>query len=336
MPDRRALITGITGQDGSYLAELLLNKDYEVWGLARQTSEGLNDRNLNVARRIGGDRLHLIPGDLTDPATVSAAIGISNPDEVYNLAAQSFVGESWRMPTYTMEVDATGFIHLLETIREHRPDARVYQASSSEMYGNIRSDESTPLDEHTAMVPRSPYGVAKLAAHRMARVYRESHSMFVVCGICFNHESPRRGSVFVTRKIARAIAEIKAGTRSRLTLGDLRPQRDWGFAPDYVRGMWMIMQADEPSDYVIASGESHSVGEFLRRAFAVADFDVDDAVDRFVTQSSDLFRPAEIFKLVGDSSAIREDLGWQPEVGFQTLVEIMVQTEIAKLEGKEE
>lgn len=329
--DKRALITGITGQDGSYLTELLLARGYEVYGLVRQSSSGRNLTNLQPAFQIFGRKLvHLIAGDMTDPATIRNAVTESDPDEVYNLAAMSFVGDSWNLANYTMEVNAMGFIHLLEAVRQYNPRIRVYQASTSEMFGNAIIDGAVrlELDEESPMLPRSPYGVAKLAAHRMAAVYRESHDMHVSCGICFNHESPRRGEMFLTRKVAKAVAEIKLGVRDVVVLGDLSPKRDWGFANDYVRAMQLMLQQDDPGDYVIATGESHSVQEFVENAFDVAG--ISDWRSH-VESSAEFFRPAEIYDLVGDPTRAYLTFGWQPRVNFRTLVEIMVQTEIEKL-----
>lgn len=336
MHAKRALITGITGQDGSYLAELLLAEGYMVYGLVRQSSTGRNLGNLQPAMRSWGDRLHLIPGDMLDPATVRSAVFESKPYEVYNLAAQSFVADSWKMATYTTEVNTMGFIHLLEAIADFDPSVRVYQASTSEMFGNATLDLPDPvlgaLHEHSPMLPRSPYGVAKLAAHRMAAVYRDSFHMFIACGICFNHESPRRGEMFVTRKIAKAVAEIKNGVRETVRLGDLRPQRDWGFAGDYVKAMHLMLQADEPKDYVIATGVSLAVKEFLVAALEVAGLDSSAAgIERYVHFDQSLFRPNEIPVLRGDSISIRKELKWEPKVHFRTLVEIMVETEIVRV-----
>jgi GDPmannose 4,6-dehydratase len=326
LPAKRALITGITGQDGSYLAERLLAQDYVVYGLARQSSSGRNLSNLQPAMRAWGDRLHLLAGDMLDSATVRSAVQDSRPHEVYNLAAQSFVADSWKMATYTMEVNAMGFVHLLEAVADLDPSIRVYQASTSEMFGNVSA--SGMLNEESQMRPRSPYGAAKLAAHRMAAVYRESYNLFIACGICFNHESPRRGEMFVTRKIARGVAEIKLNMRDVIALGDLSPHRDWGFAGDYVVAMHQMLQADEPADYVIATGESHAVRDYLLAALEVAGLPPD--IERYVWHDKALLRPAEIFKLRGDSSRIRHTLGWTPAMSFGTLVEVMVETEIER------
>lgn len=335
---RRALITGITGQDGSYLTEFLLAKGYEVYGVVRQSSSGRNLGNLNLAMRTWGDeehdRLMFLDGDMTDPGSLRQAVAVSDPHEIYNLAAQSFVGNSWNLSSYTMEVNAMGFLHLLEAARQLRPEARIYQASTSEMYGNSLADASgefVVLDENSPMRPRSPYGVAKLAAHRMARVYRESHDMFVACGICFNHESPRRGEMFVTRKIAKAVARIRAAKQFKITLGDLRPKRDWGHASEYVRAMWLMLQAPSPRDYVIATGESHSVREFVEAAFRSAGIRSQKRIDGYIEQDPQFMRPAEIYDLRGDPSAIRSGIGWENRIDFETLVHIMVNAELKEV-----
>jgi GDPmannose 4,6-dehydratase len=295
---KRALITGITGQDGSYLAELLLDKGYEVFGLVRRTSK--------PTRIIEG--VHVIHGDLTDQGSLNKAVFEAMPDEVYNLAAQSFVGGSWQYPVTTLDITGLGVVRLLEAVRVHNPRARVYQASSSEMFGN----QDGLLNEESPFRPRSPYGVAKTAAHYAAVNYRESYGMHISCGIMFNHESPRRGTEFVTQKI---IQGIKSGS---LTLGNTQARRDWGYAKDYVEAMWLMLQQDEPDDYVIATGQSHSVQDFLDIALELADKDVKVTIDPA------LFRPAEIHSLAGDSNKARTKLGWYQKTSLRELIRIML------------
>jgi GDPmannose 4,6-dehydratase len=316
---KRALITGITGQDGSYLAELLLTKGYEVYGLVRRSSTETLDRLEGVL-----DRIHLIGGDLMDPSSMLDALDEARPDEVYNLAAQSFVAESWHEPVYTGEITGLSVTRLLETIRRAAPGARFYQASSSEMFGKVLE---TPQRETTPFHPRSPYGVAKVYGHFITVNYRESFGMHASSGILFNHESPRRGIEFVTRKITDGVARIKAGQQSELRLGNLDAQRDWGFAGDYVEAMWLMLQQDEPGDYVVATGETHSVQEFCQVAFGRADLDWEKHVvvdERFV-------RPAEVDLLLGDPTRARESLGWAPKVSFRGLVEMMVDADLERI-----
>jgi GDPmannose 4,6-dehydratase len=316
---KRALITGITGQDGSYLAELLLAKGYDVYGLVRRSSTETLDRLEGVLSRI-----HLIGGDLMDPSSMLDALDAARPDEVYNLAAQSFVAESWHEPVYTGEITALSVTRLLETIRRAAPGARFYQASSSEMFGKVLE---TPQRETTPFHPRSPYGVAKVYGHFITVNYRESFGMHASSGILFNHESPRRGIEFVTRKITDGVARIKAGQQSELRLGNLDAQRDWGFAGDYVEAMWLMLQQDEPGDYVVATGETHSVQEFCQVAFGRADLDWEKHVvvdERFV-------RPAEVDLLLGDPTRARESLGWAPKVSFRGLVEMMVDADLERI-----
>jgi GDPmannose 4,6-dehydratase len=316
---KRALITGITGQDGSYLAELLLAKGYDVYGLVRRSSTETLDRLEGVLSRI-----HLIGGDLMDPSSMLDALDAARPDEVYNLAAQSFVAESWHEPVYTGEITALSVTRLLETIRRAAPDARFYQASSSEMFGKVLE---TPQRETTPFHPRSPYGVAKVYGHFITVNYRESFGMHASSGILFNHESPRRGIEFVTRKITDGVARIKAGLQSELRLGNLDAQRDWGFAGDYVKAMWLMLQQDEPGDYVVATGETHSVQEFCEIAFGRAGLDWEKHVvvdERFV-------RPAEVDLLLGDPAKAREVLGWTPKVTFRGLVEMMVDADLERI-----
>jgi GDPmannose 4,6-dehydratase len=318
---KRALITGITGQDGSYLAELLLEKGYEVYGLVRRSSTITFERIEHIQ-----NKLHLIPGDLLDENSLHEAIRTSRPHEIYNLAAQSFVQTSWNQPVLTGEFTALGVTRLLEATRHLAPEARFYQASSSEMFGNA---VEVPQSESTPFQPRSPYGVAKVYGHHIAINYRESYDLFVVSGILFNHESPRRGLEFVTRKITDGVARIKLGKQDTLALGNLDAERDWGYAGDYVQAMWMMLQADTPDDFVIAAEQTHSVREFARLAFEVVGLDYEDHVvidERFV-------RPAEINQLVGDSSRAHQKLGWSAKVGLPELVRMMVEADMKRHGG---
>jgi GDPmannose 4,6-dehydratase len=314
-----ALITGVTGQDGSYLAELLLDKDYEVFGMTRRAST----ENIE---RIGHliNRLTLIQGDLLDPSSLDAALRSAEPTEVYNLAAQSFVPTSWNQPVLTAEFTALGVTRVLEAIRAVDPGIRLYQASSSEMFGKVRE---VPQNEMTPFHPRSPYGVAKVYGHHITVNYRESYGLFAVSGILFNHESSRRGLEFVTRKISDGAARIKLGLADELRLGNLEAKRDWGFAGDYVEAMWLMLQQDEPSDYVVATGEEHSVREFVEIAFEHAGLDW----ERHVVTDPAFLRPAEVDHLVGDASKARSALGWQPKVSFRELVEMMVDADLDRL-----
>jgi GDPmannose 4,6-dehydratase len=313
-----ALITGITGQDGSYLAELLLEKGYRVAGMTRRSS---TDRHARIAHLAG--QIELVQGDLHDQASLVSALAHVRPTEVYDLAAQSFVPTSWNQPVLTAEVTALGATRVLEAIRQVDPGIRFYQASSSEMFGKVRE---TPQTEDTPFHPRSPYGVAKAFAHFATVNYRESYDLFAVCGILFNHESPRRGQEFVTRKVSDGVARIKLGLTDTLNLGNLEAQRDWGFAGDYVRAMWLMLQQDEPRDYVIGTGEAHSVRELCEVAFAHVDLDYRD----HVKVDEDLFRPAEVDRLLGDASRAREQLGWTPEVRFDELVRMMVDADMER------
>jgi GDPmannose 4,6-dehydratase len=317
---KRALITGVTGQDGSYLAEFLLEQGYEVSGLVRRTST-INFGRIHHIQ----DQLNLIPGDMLDQTSLQDAIKIAQPDEVYNLAAQSFVGTSWQQPTLTGNVTALGVTRILDAIRHVKPDARFYQASSSEMFGKV---QETPQRESTPFYPRSPYGVAKVYGHWTTVNYRESYNMFAVSGILFNHESPRRGIEFVTRKVTWHAAKIKLGMADKLHLGNPDSRRDWGFAGDYVRAMWLMLQQDEPIDYVISTGETYSVNEFVSLAFDALNLDV----EQYVYFNDPRFtRPAEVDLLVGDSSKAGEKLGWEPVVTFKTLVEMMVEADMKAL-----
>jgi GDPmannose 4,6-dehydratase len=316
---RRALITGITGQDGSYLAELLLEKDYEVFGMTRRASTENVDRIGHLV-----DRVNLVQGDLLDPHSLVSALRTAEPAEVYNLAAQSFVPTSWNQPVLTAEFTAVGVTRMLEALRTVDPDIRFYQASSSEMYGKVRQ---VPQNEETPFYPRSPYGVAKTYGHYITVNYRESFGLYAVCGILFNHESPRRGLEFVTRKISDAVARIKLGLADELKLGNFDAERDWGFAGDYVEAMWRMLQQDEPDDYVVATGETHSVREFFEIAFAHVGLEP----EQYVKSDPEFMRPAEVDQLVGDASKVQRELGWEPKHSFRDLVEMMVDADVERL-----
>jgi GDPmannose 4,6-dehydratase len=314
-----ALITGITGQDGSYLAELLLSKGYTVIGMSRRTS------TLNFERIAHfQDEITLIQGDLHDQSSLVSILEECKPDEVYNLAAQSFVPTSWQQAVLTAEVTAVGVLRMLEAIRQINTKIRFYQASSSEMFGKV---VEVPQNENTPFYPRSPYGVAKVYGHWITINYRESYNLFTVSGILFNHESPRRGFEFVTRKISRGAAAIKLGLADKLSLGNLDARRDWGYALDYVKAMWMMLQQAEPSDFVIGSGETHSVRELCEIAFGCLDMDYRE----FVVQDPKLYRPAEVDLLISDPTRAHTILKWQPSVTFRELVEMMVQADIRQL-----
>ncbi len=315
-PRKRALITGITGQDGSYLAEFLLEQGYEVIGMVRRSSTINFERIKHIQ-----ERLTLVSGDLLDQASLIDILHEHRPGEVYNLAAQSFVVTSWPQPVFTGEVTALGVTRLLDALRLVDPDIRFYQASSSEMFGKVRE---VPQSETTPFYPRSPYGVAKVYGHWITVNYRESYDLFAVSGICFNHESPRRGHEFVTRKIARSAARIKLGLENELHLGNLDAQRDWGYAPDYVRGMWMMLQQDQAEDFLLATGCTHTVEQFASLAFEAVDLDYRD----HVVQDPKFMRPADVDLLVGDPSKARQRLGWQAETSFEDLVRIMVEAEL--------
>lgn len=317
---KKALITGITGQDGSYLSELLLEKGYEVYGMVRRASVERFDRIEHLQ-----DRITLVQGDLTDQSSLDEAVKTIAPDEVYNLAAQSFVPTSWNQPTLTGEVTGLGTTRLLEAVRKIKPDARFYQASSSEMFGKVRE---VPQTELTPFHPRSPYGVAKVYGHFITVNYRESYDIFACSGILFNHESPRRGLEFVTRKITYHVAKIKLGLATELRLGNTDAKRDWGYAGDYVEAMWMMLQQSEPDDYVVAMGETHSVQEFVELAFGHAGLDW----KKHVVIDPKFMRPAEVDLLVGDPSKAKEKLGWTPKVSFEELVKMMVDEDIKGLE----
>ncbi|MEI7593238.1 MAG: GDP-mannose 4,6-dehydratase [Actinomycetes bacterium] len=316
---RRALITGITGQDGSYLAELLLAKGYDVIGMVRRSSTVNFERISHLQ-----DDLNLVPGDLLDEASLIQVLREHRPDEVYNLAAQSFVQTSFGQPVLTGETTALGVTRLLDAIRIVDPDVRFYQASSSEMFGKV---VEVPQVESTPFYPRSPYGVAKVYGHWITVNYRESYDLHASSGILFNHESPRRGLEFVTRKISHGVARIKHGLDSELRLGNLEAQRDWGFAGDYVDAMWRMLQQDSPSDFVVSTGETHSVRDFCQIAFRHADLDYEE----FVIQDERFFRPAEVDLLVGDASKARNVLGWEPKTTFADLVTSMVEADLREL-----
>ena len=315
---KKALITGVTGQDGSYLAEWLLGKGYAVHGMVRRSSTETFERVAHIK-----DRLNLVQADLLDELSLIKALEESRPDEIYNLAAMSFVPTSWSQPVLTGEFTGIGVTRLLEAVRLVCPKARVYQASSSEMFGKVRE---VPQTELTPFHPRSPYGVAKAYGHFITVNYRESYGLFAVSGILFNHESPRRGKEFVTRKITDGVARIKAGLQDKLPMGNIEAKRDWGFAGDYVRAMWMMLQQPEPDDYVIATGENHSVREFLELAFARAGLRWED----HVVIDSALLRPAEVEHLLGDCAKARTKLGWEPEVDFPGLVRMMVDADLER------
>jgi GDPmannose 4,6-dehydratase len=314
-----ALITGITGQDGSYLAELLLQQGYRVVGMTRRTSTDVHERIGHLV-----DNLEFVSGDLLDQSSMTSIVARVKPDEVYNLAAQSFVPTSWEQPVLTGEFTALGVTRVLEAIRAVNPQIRFYQASSSEMFGKV---QATPQDESTAFYPRSPYGVAKLYGHWITINYRESYDLFAVSGILFNHESERRGKEFVTRKITDGVARIKLGLAKELRLGNLEARRDWGFAGDYVRAMWLMMQQPKPDDYVIATGTTRSVEDFVRAAFAVADLDW----QQHVVVDPRFYRPAEVDLLVGNAAKAHAQLGWKPDVSFEGLVESMVLADLKRL-----
>jgi GDPmannose 4,6-dehydratase len=317
---RRALITGVTGQDGSYLAELLLDKGYEVHGVIRRTSTETLERIDHLRGRV-----NLVQADLTDQVSVIDAVREARPHELYNLAAQSFVPTSWRQPILTGDVTALGVTRMLEAVRVVDKGVRFYQASSSEMFGLV---QESPQNEQTHFYPRSPYGVAKVYGHWITINYRESYGIFAVSGICFNHESPRRGLEFVSRKITDAVARIKFGLQRELRLGNLDAKRDWGFAGDYVRAMWLMLQQDSPRDYVIASGRNHSVREFCEIAFGHAGLNWRD----HVVSDPSFHRPAEVNVLLGDSSRARAELGWSLETSFEALVKMMVNADLERVE----
>jgi len=319
MAGKSALITGVTGQDGSYLAELLLEKGYRVCGMVRRASTE-NFQRLEHLR----DRLQLLQGDLLDQTSIASVLDQVRPDEVYNLAAMSFVPTSWQKPVLTAEFTAVGVTRVLDALRQTCPRARLYQASSSEMFGKV---QETPQNEKTPFYPRSPYGVAKVYGHFITVNYRESYNLFACSGILFNHESPRRGLEFVTRKITHAVARIKLGLATELRLGNLQAKRDWGFAGDYVRAMWLMLQQEQAEDYVIGTGETHSVEEFVAIAFDHVNLDW----RRHVVVDPQFYRPAEVDLLLADPAKAQRRLGWKPEVSFERLVKMMVDADLAAL-----
>jgi GDPmannose 4,6-dehydratase len=316
---KSALITGITGQDGSYLAELLLDEGYDVYGLVRRASTPSDERIAHIAGRI-----KLAVGDMSDLPSLLDVMEETRADEVYNLAAQSFVGDSWRQPLYTGDVDGLGVCRLLEAIRRVKPGARFYQAATSEMYGKVHE---VPQSETTPFHPRSPYGVAKVYGYHITINYRESYGMHASNGILFNHESPRRGLEFVTRKISDAVARIKHGLQGELRLGNMDSKRDWGYAGDYVRGMWLMLQQDDPDDFVLATGETHTVQEFVEKAFGRVDLDWRE----HVVVDPAFVRPAEVDLLLGDPAKAGAKLGWEPAVTFDELVAMMVDADMARV-----
>ncbi|MGD0009308.1 MAG: GDP-mannose 4,6-dehydratase [Terriglobia bacterium] len=319
---KTALITGITGQDGSYLAEFLLSKGYRVYGLVRRSSTVNFERLYHLQ-----DRIELIPGDLLDQNSLISALQHCEPVEVYNLASQSFVPTSWNQPVLTGEFTALGVTRVLEAVRLVNPKIRFYQASSSEMFGMVRE---SPQNEKTAFYPRSPYGVAKLYGHWITVNYRESYGLFTCSGILFNHESPRRGLEFVTRKVSYGAARIKLGLQSKLKMGNLDAERDWGFAGDYVEAMWQMLQQAKPQDYVVATGVAHSVRQLLEMAFGHLGMDYRD----YVETDPAFLRPAEVYHLLGDASRAREELGWKPKVSFEGLVKMMVDEDLVRLRSE--
>ena len=316
---KKALITGITGQDGSYLAELLLEKGYEVHGIMRRNSTFTTGRIEHIF-----DQIEMHYGDLADSSSLHHIISAVQPNEVYNLAAQSHVKVSFDVPEYTADVTGTGTLRLMEAIRTCAPNAKFYQASSSEMFGKVLE---VPQTEQTPFYPRSPYGAAKVYSYWITKNYRESYDMFACNGILFNHESPRRGETFVTRKITRAVAAIKAGKQDKLLLGNLDAKRDWGFAGDYVEAMWLMLQADSPDDYVVATNETHSVKEFCQIAFEHVGLDW----EKYVEVSEKYFRPAEVDLLIGDPAHAKKQLKWEPKVSFEELVKMMVDADVKEL-----
>jgi GDPmannose 4,6-dehydratase len=315
----RALITGITGQDGSYLAEFLLDKGYEVYGIVRRSSLEKFDRIEAITEKI-----RFVEGDLTDQSSLDQALQQLKPDELYNLAAQSFVPVSWNQPVLTADVTGLGALRVMEAIRKHSPQTKFLQASSSEMFGKVREK---PQTEKTPFHPRSPYGVAKTFGHHITVNYRESYGLFACSSICFNHESPRRGIEFVTRKVSQTVAKIKLGVADKLKMGNIDAQRDWGFAGDYIRAMWLMLQQPQADDYVIATGKTHSVQELLEVAFSHAGLDW----KKYVEIDPKLVRPAEVDYLCGDASKAKKVLGWEPQVTFKQLIEMMVDADLLQL-----
>ena len=323
---KKALITGITGQDGSYLSELLLGKGYEVHGLIRRASTFNTERLDSIYQdpHNSSARLFLHYGDLADSVSLSKLVGDLKPDEVYHLGAQSHVRVSFDVPEYTADVTGTGTARLLEAIRQSSPNSRFYQASSSEMFGLV---QAVPQSETTPFYPRSPYGAAKVYSYWLTVNYRESYGMHAGNGILFNHESPRRGETFVTRKITRAVARIQAGVQKKLYMGNLDAKRDWGYAPEYVEAMWLMLQQDQPDDYVIATGETHTIREFLGESFGHVGLDW----EQYVEFDERYLRPAEVDLLIGDASKAKRQLGWEPKTTFKDLVRIMTEADVALL-----
>jgi len=321
MAPKKALVTGITGQDGSYMAELLLEKGYKVYGLLRRSSNEPFDRIQHLL-----DKIHIIEADLTDQSSLDEAVRISTPDEVYNLAAQSFVPVSWKQPVLTGNVTGLGVTRILEAVRKAAPEAKFYQASSSEMFGKV---QEVPQTEKTPFYPRSPYGVAKVYGHYITINARESYKLFACSGICFNHESPRRGLEFVTRKISYTAAKIKLGLAKELPMGNLEACRDWGFAGDYVEAMWRMLQHDKPEDFVIATGAAHSVRDFVKIAFEALDLDY----EKYVKLDPQFLRPAEVDHLIGSPAKAEKLLGWKPRVSFERLAEMMVKSDFELLKS---
>lgn len=324
MTQKIALITGITGQDGSYLADFLLTKGYKVYGLVRRSSVEKFDNIAHIK-----DKIELIQGDLTDQNSLNFLIKEINPDEVYNLGAQSFVPTSWNQPLLTADVTALGVTRILEAIRLNNSKIKFYQASSSEMFGKVRE---TPQNEKTPFYPRSPYGVAKVYGHFITVNYRESYNIFACSGILFNHESPRRGLEFVTRKVSQAVAQIKMGLQKELRMGNLDAKRDWGFAGDYVEAMWLMLQQETPEDYVIATGETHSIRELLEVAFSHVGLHYQD----YVIIDPKFLRPAEVDLLCGDATKAKKNLGWKPKVSFQELITMMVDSDLNALKKRKD
>jgi GDPmannose 4,6-dehydratase len=320
---KRALITGITGQDGAYLAELLLSKGYKVFGIVRRLSTPNHWRIQHLL-----DDIELVDADMTDQASLNNAVLYSKPDEIYNLAAQSFVGTSWKQPILTSEVTALGTTKLLEAMKQFAPKAKFYQASTSEMYGNSNNDFQ---DEETKFHPTSPYAISKLYSHWMAVNYRESYGLFTCCGILFNHESEIRGIEFVTRKITDGVARIKLGLSKEIVLGNLDSKRDWGHARDYVKAMWLMLQQDKPQDFVISTGETHTVQDFVEEAFKCVG--IDNWKD-YVRQDPKFMRPSELHVLQGKSDKAKQILGWEPKIKFKELVKLMVESDLKKLSKK--
>ena len=319
---KKALITGINGQDGGYLAEFLLEKGYQVFGMERRSSTKIRVNSHHLE-----DKITFVTGDLTDQNSLMRCLKESNPDEVYNLASQSFVGESWNTPEQTGDVTGLGALRMLEAIREYNKEIRFYQASTSEMFGRMEQF----ANENTLFYPRSPYGVAKLYAHWITVNYRESYDMFTSCGILFNHESERRGIEFVTRKITDGVAKIHLGLQDKIMLGNLDTKRDWGYAPDYVEAMWMMLQQDKPSDYVVATGKVHTLGDFIQASFK--EIGVDNW-EEYVGMDERYYRPADVFYLAGNASKAKDELGWTPKTSLEEMVSRMVKNDIKKYHEK--